>query len=157
MDPTYFPLVAAACTVVGALAGAITGARIARGTAFKTVVRHEFIKAAAVFKYLLEEDLERLKTLPANEDFFVAMQNRFDSYERAMIGLKINLPSKMISSFEQTWDKYKYAGHESEKYNLKYSQLYAFHLSDGNEKAKQRTIDNIKKLQNFCDPDFVFE
>ena len=147
----YAPLI----TVTGTLAGVLIGAWLTRKNAFKLLIRQEFIKASALLKYILEEDVERLKTLPADEKFFIGMEKRFDSYEKAMIGLKINLPNGKVRSFEQAWDEYKYAGQD--KQYARFHSLSTHHTVNGEEKAKERTLENIKKLVKFCDPDYVFK
>lgn len=156
MDFTkYAPLI----TVVGTLTGAITGALITyfltRKNALKIAMRHEFIKAALAFKYILEEDVERLKTIQANMKFYDEMAKRFEPYEKAMIGLKINLPVKFVTSFEQAWEKYKYAGQD--KRFINHVHLSSFHAMESEEKAKERTLNNIAGLLKFCNPDYIFD
>lgn len=151
----YAPLI----TVAGTLAGAVIGATITyfltRKNALKIAIRHEFIKAALAFKYILEEDVERLKTVPADMKFYDEMAKRFDSYEKAMIGFKINLPDKFVASFEQSWEKYKYAGQD--KRFAKDIHLSSFHAMESEEKAKERTLKNIAELLKFCNPEKIFK
>lgn len=150
----YAPLITVAGTLTGAITGALITYFLTRKNALKIAMRHEFVKAALAFKYILEEDVERLKTVPANMKFYEEMAKRFDSYERAMIGLKINLPTKFVTSFEQAWDEYKYAGQD--KQYARFHSLSTHHIVNGEEKAKERTLNNIAELIKFCDPDYVF-
>jgi hypothetical protein len=157
MDFTkYAPLITATATIAGAITGAFITYFLTRKNALKIAMRHEFVKAALTFKYILEEDVERLKTLPANEEFFTQMEKRFDSYEKAMIGLKINLPDRIVGSFEQAWEKYEYAGND--KQWAKDVHLATFHIIRADENsAKQTTLSNIAELLKFCNPDYVFK